>query len=420
MSKSSSSNQARRTMRIAVVSPFLDRRHGTERCTVNQVERLAKDGCEIHLYCQRVDDLRGVEPWQGGVSSPAAGRIFWHRVRSGRGPHLVQFLWWMVANRWRRWRDSRSPQLHYDLVYSPGINCNDADAVMVHVVFHELVPLLEESVFSGRSSVSAWARRMHRRLYYRLLKTLEKRVYTRPELPLATVSHRAAADMARHFGRTDVPVIPYGIDLAVFDFSARRARRSSARQKFGYAENDCVVLLIGNDWKNKGLPALMEAVASGNGLRLKVLVVGQDDRRPFLEMAQRLGVASSVRFEGPSRDVMQFYAAADVYVSPSLLDSFALPVAEAMACGLPAVTSSEAGVSAFVEDGVDCFVLRDPRDASALARILRRLCEDAGLRRNVGEKAARSAQKFSWDKNASSTLEFLETALRKKEMRGRR
>jgi glycosyltransferase involved in cell wall biosynthesis len=155
-------------------------------------------------------------------------------------------------------------------------------------------------------------------------------------------------------------------------------------------------------------------------LPLKLLVVGQDDRAPFLEMTERLGLARRVRFEGPSPDVMQFYAAADVYASPSLHDSFALPVAEAMACGLPAVTSSEAGVSAFVEDGADCFVLRNPRDAAALARILRRLYEDADFRHRVGEKAADTAKQFSWGKNAASTLEVLEGAARKKMMRSTR
>lgn len=410
--------QVPNTLRIAVVSPFLDRRHGTERCTVEQVESLAGEhGCEIHLYCQRVEDLKGVELWGRAVKLPAPGRIFWHKVPAIPGPHLLQFFWWMAANRWRRWRDSRSGHLPYDLVYSPGINCSDADVVTVHVVFHELAPLLEEPLSSRRLSPLAWPRRMHRRLYYRLLKSLEKRIYTRPELALATVSHRAAADIARHFGRTDVPVIPCGITLAVFHSAGRRARRQQVRQRFGYGDNDFVVLLIGNDWKNKGFPVLLEATALCSELPLKLLVVGQDDRAPFLEMTERLGLAPRVRFEGPSPDVMQFYAAADVYASPSLHDSFALPVAEAMACGLPAVTSSEAGVSAFVEDGADCFVLEDPRDAAALERILRRLYEDADFRHRVGEKAADTAKQFSWGKNAASTLEVLEGAVRKKMMR---
>lgn len=407
-----------KSMRIAVVSPFLDRQHGTERCTVEQVERLANQhSCEIHLYCQHVEDLTGVEAWTRTAKLPAPGRIFWHKVPAIPGPHLMQFLWWMAANRWCRWRDSLFARLQCDLVYSPGVNCSDADVVTVHVTFHELVPLLREPVSSQRLPLFARLRRIHRRLYYKLLTGLEKQIYTRPELVLAAVSNRGAADLARHFGRTDVAVIPYGVNLTVFNPAARLARRQELRKRFGYGDNEFVVLLIGNDWKNKGLPALLEAMRLCAELPLKLLVVGQDDRSPFLEMVERFGLTQRVRLEESSPDVMQFYAVADVYASPSLHDSFALPVVEAMGCGLPAVTSSEAGVSAFVEDGVDCFVLRDPRDAARLARILRRLYEDRDLRQGVGERAAKAAYKFSWDKNASATMEQLRRAMRKKEQR---
>jgi glycosyltransferase involved in cell wall biosynthesis len=114
---------------------------------------------------------------------------------------------------------------------------------------------------------------------------------------------------------------------------------------------------------------------------------------------------------------VQFYAAADLYVSPSLHDSFALPVAEAMACALPVVTSAEAGISELLHDGVDSFVLRNPRDASELARLLRRLYEDSALRRTLGENAARMAQGLTWEKNAALTRDFLEAAMHARDTR---
>src|SRR5271170_3267291 len=93
-------------LRIAVVSPFVDRRHGTERALAELLERLARDyGCEIHLYAQSVEDLQ-LSDARSPKSAPstASGAIFWHKVPSIPGPHMVQFLAWMFMNGFlRRW-----------------------------------------------------------------------------------------------------------------------------------------------------------------------------------------------------------------------------------------------------------------------------------------------------------------------------
>jgi glycosyltransferase involved in cell wall biosynthesis len=391
---------------IAVVSPSLDHQHGTERCIAQQVQRLAREhGFEIHLYCQRVENLEGVEVWGPPTPSAAPGRIFWHKVSDIPGPHLLKFLWWMIANRFHRWLDTRSSRLRFDLVYSPGINCDDAEAIVVHAVFHELVSLSFEDTPSNHFFLYVWPRTIHRQLYYRLLMRLERRIYTREKLLLAAVSVRTAQDLKRHFGRGDVRVIPNGVDLAVFNPTAREARRFQVRLRFAYRDDEFVALLIGNDWNNKGLHTLLNAAAVCVDLPLKLMIVGRDNQGSFRGIVERLGLSSRVRFEDPS---------ADVYASPSLHDSFALPVGEAMACGLAVVTSAEAGISAFLQDGVDSFVLQNPRDHGLLASLLRKLCEDPNLRQSIGEKAARTAHRFRSEENVSETKKFLEAAIRTK------
>src|SRR5437879_986506 len=85
----------RADVRLAVVSPFVDRRHGTERALAELLERLARDHhCEVHLYAQRVADL-AVSPPQ---RLPANGSIVWHRIPAISGPQLVQFLFWCFLN----------------------------------------------------------------------------------------------------------------------------------------------------------------------------------------------------------------------------------------------------------------------------------------------------------------------------------
>jgi glycosyltransferase involved in cell wall biosynthesis len=104
-------------------------------------------------------------------------------------------------------------------------------------------------------------------------------------------------------------------------------------------------LLIGNDRKVKGLDQLLRALELNQDLPFRLLVVGRDEPSLYTTRPRHSKIESRVTFQQPSSDVMQFYAAADAYVDPSLQDSFGLPVLEAMACGLPVISSVRSSVS---------------------------------------------------------------------------
>lgn len=392
-------------MRLAVVSPFVDRRHGTERALAELLERLARDyGCEIHLYAQRVEDLQLSDPQS--ARSAKSGVIFWHKVPSIPGPHVAQFLAWIILNGLlRRWHALLGGS-SFDLVLSPGINCLHPDVVIVHALFHRLQELArdekEDPALRGN-----FLRRLHRRVYYGLLAGMERRIYTDKTVALAAVSRRTAGLLKEYFHREDVGVIPNGVDTEHFTAAARLERRAEARQRRGLQDEDFVLLLIGNDWRIKGLPTLLEAMAALPGLPLKLLVVGNDTAEPFRAHAVQLGVHDRCRWEPSGPEVLDFYAAADVYVSPSHEDSFGLPVAEAMACGLPVITSAFAGVADYIHDGVDGYVVREPRDARTLAQLIERLQAELDLRRQLGEAAAKTILQWDWNHNAAAVWELL-------------
>jgi UDP-glucose:(heptosyl)LPS alpha-1,3-glucosyltransferase len=396
-------------LRLAIVSPFVDRRHGTERVLAEVLERLAsKYGCDIHLYAQHVEDLalgRAIVP-----SGEECGQIIWHRVPRLPGPHLLGFLWWYYVNQALRWFHRRFRSLRYDLVFSPGINCPDADAIVAHIVFREFFRLVHDELRLRNTAVRSWPIILHRSLYYRLISRLENRIYRNPAVALAAVSRLTAGEITSHFARSDVTVIPNAVDLSRFNLNERLRRRASSRDALKFSEHDFVLLLVGNDWKKKGLPTLLNAAAVLPEFALRVLVAGRDNRAPFLAQIRRLNLEGRVRFEESSPDVMQFYAAADLYAGPSLHDSFALPPIEAMACGLPVITSVSNGGSQIITEGFDGFILNNPGDSAALAQLVRQLYQHPDLRRNVGENAARTAQAYTWERTASHTWEFLKGA----------
>jgi glycosyltransferase involved in cell wall biosynthesis len=398
-------------LRLAVVSPFVDRRHGTERALAELLERLARDEhCEIHLYAQSVEDLALTRP--SVRNSEDSGAIIWHKVPSLPGPHLWQFLGWLFLNSVCRAWDRRAHGLRFDLVLSPGINCLDADVVIVHALFHRLREVAAEDHADGAKPGAL--RRLHRRAYYALLSALERRIYADPNISLAVVSERSATHLENYFHRRDVRVIPNGVDTEQFSPSARLALRSAARLRREIQENDFVLLLIGNDWHVKGLETVLRAVSTLRDLAILVIAAGDDSPESFRELAKSLGIPERCRFEPSRGEVLDFYAAADLYVSPSREDSFGLPIAEAMACGLPVITSRCAGVADLIHDGADGFILRQIDDVDGLVEVLQRLHADAGLRENVGAAAAKAALQWTWDRNASDIWELLKDAAGKR------
>ena len=399
-------------LRLAVISPFVDRSHGTERALAELLERLAqRHHCEIHLYSQRVEDIAVCAPTAGRAEK--AGEIYWRRVPRLPGPHLLQFVAWLAANSLLRLCHRLLRTAPYDLVISPGINSLHADVVVVHALFHRLQEMSREQN-AHTDARAGFFRRIHRRAYYALLVALERRIYGDRNVLLACVSRRTADLLARYFQRHDVRVIPNGVDPEQFSPSLRLSRRGEARLKRNFQSTDFVVLLLGNDWIVKGVPTILTAMAAVPGLPLHLLVVGTDAVAPFREMAKRLNVSTRFHCAPPQRDVMDFYAAADLYVSPSREDSFGLPVLEAMACGLPVITSTFAGVAEVITDETDGFILRDPSDSQALVQLLERLYVDESLRNRISEAATRTAEQWTWDRNAAEIWELLKYAAEKK------
>jgi glycosyltransferase involved in cell wall biosynthesis len=405
-------------LRLAVVSPFVDRRHGTERALTELLERLARDQhCEIHLYSQSVEDLALAQP--GALQTGSSGAILWHKVPSVSGPHLLRFLVWLLLNSlsrtWGRWTHG----LRFDLVLSPGINCLDADVVIVHAIFRRLQELANKEVPDGPRP--GLLRQAHRGAYYAFLAGLERRIYTNPKVSLAAVSQRTATLLKEYFRRQDVHIIPNGVDTAQFSPSSRLALRAQARRRHNFRDSDFVLLLIGNDWRVKGLETILRAMNALRELPIFVLAAGGDSPDPFRETARSLGILERCRFEPPCENVLDFYAAADLYVSPSKEDSFGMPVAEAMACGLPAITSVFAGISSLLHDGVDSLILRDPHDTKTLATMIRTLYQKVEWRSRMEEAAAKTSLEWTWDRNAAAVWELLRNvAVRKRQASARK
>lgn len=389
-----------RKPRIAVVSPFLDKRHGTERITIEWLSNLPDNSFDLHVYSQRVEDFDPL-------------KFTWHRIPKLPGPHLLNYLWWLAANHlWRTW-DRHFRGVGYDLVFSPGINCFDADVISVQIVFAEFLRQARRDLEFTRNRFFDWARLAHRRLYYRLLVWLEDRIYSDSKTQLVLYAKKTGEDIKRFYGRRErLPVLYLGIDHAVFNPSRRASLRASARHEIGLREDEFAVLLIGNDLLKKGFFTLADALLALPELPISLMIVGSDSAGAHRSVLSRL--AGRVRLLPLRRDVEYYYAAADAYAGPSLEDTFSMPPAEAMACGLPVIVSAAAGVSEIVTNRVDGLILDDPKDATGLAAMIRRLYEEKEFGEQLGQRAANTMQQYTWESNGRELATIFDEVLRRK------
>lgn len=164
----------------------------------------------------------------------------------------------------------------------------------------------------------------------------------------------------------------------------------------------------------KNLPRLVQAYAMlrAKGFKQSLVMVGRPDASAVAlkEDIAKLGVADSVKFFEalPQADLVALYRGADLFVYPSILEGFGLPVIEAMACEVPVVV---ANASCMPEIAGDAALFFDGDDAEDLARQLERGLTDKDLRAELVRKGTERAALFDWTKCARGTLASYEKAL---------
>ena len=144
-----------------------------------------------------------------------------------------------------------------------------------------------------------------------------------------------------------------------------------------------------------------------------LLVVGNNAANGFRQLAKELGIAERVHFLGARNDLPKIYPAADVFVFPSLYETFALVCLEAMASGLPVLASRVGGIEDYLRDEENgLFIKRDGQD---IAQKLDRVLADAGLRARLRSNGLKTAANYSWDKIAQQYLRLFDQLMMERE-----
>lgn len=200
-----------------------------------------------------------------------------------------------------------------------------------------------------------------------------------------------------------VEVIPFGVDTDLF---SPDVDGGVVRENLNVDDGDIVVVSTRPFFPHYDIDCLIRAlpIVVGRRKKVKFLIKGKGPLEGAIrKLARKLHVDPYVRFTSPVpyRDVPRYLAAADIYVSTSFVDSTSVSLLEAMACGLPVVTTDIAGNREWIADGVNG-MLYPPGDHSALADKISQLVEDESLRRRFGERSRRIVlERAVWEKCVS-------------------
>ena len=225
--------------------------------------------------------------------------------------------------------------------------------------------------------------------HHRYLLEAERALFTGGRLRAVICNSMMVADeIAARFGtaRDKLVLIRNAVDGATFHPGLRGEMRDAVRQQLGIPREAQAVLHVGSGFERKGVRAMLESVARARG-KPWAIVVGRDKRAAaHAAHARRLGLADRVRFVGSVSDVRPYYAASDVFLLATLYDPQPNAALEAMACGLPVVTTRKCGVAEMIEDGVEGQV-RDALDVTGMAEAIDGLGGGQGIRMGSNARA---------------------------------
>ena len=247
--------------------------------------------------------------------------------------------------------------------------------------------------------------------YHRYVQDAEARMFASPALKaVICISQMVRDDIRRHFTLPDarLHVIYNAVDPREFN-PAVRVNRAATRADLGLADDHVAFLLVGSDYARKGVATAIRALARLPATA-RLIIVGRD-KAPgrYRRLAQRERVGDRVIFAGPHEDPRRFLGAADAFVLPTLYDPLSNAVLEALACGLPVVTSRRCGAGELVV-AHDAGFICDAIDVTAFAERMRTLL-DSDERARRAERAPGAVASLTPDDMTRRMLDLYGTLL---------
>lgn len=372
-------------MKICFVTHKVKKGDGQGRVNYEVITEAIKKGHDIIIISSELaEELR------------VHSQITWIRIGTQKIPTmLLKYQWFALVSAFWIWGNRRG----LDLVVVNGfITYANSDINCVHFV-HSAWIKSKYHPFREQKN----ARSFYQLVYNGLNSLLERHALKRTR-QIVAVSEQVKQELLQdaRIKAHRISVVSNGVDLNEF------YPRSVNRADFNLAENRTYALFAGDlRSKRKNLDSVLLALAQVEHIDL--LVLGYTEKSPFPKLAEKLGISHRVHFLGYRRDVAEIMSLADLFIFPSRYEPFSLVILEAMASGLPVITSNRCGAVELLSDQ-SAIVIEDPDNTSALIQALRELCSNRERLELMALRAREDALGNSWGHMSDKYLELFHQA----------
>ena len=384
-------------MKIALnIANFVPSKGGAEGYAKNLVLQLLNNGHEVHIYAGEIESENKLN----------YSTLYFHRVPLVKIPRALTDLSFAINSTIALKKNT------FDIVIGIGGSW-DVDVTCPHGgtnrgwFIQNILSVHSSAFIKTLSTLLRWVKLSNHLKFY-----IDRKIYRSKRLKrVIAVSQMVKKDLIHYHGLPEemINVVYNGVDLNIFNPGNRNTFGREIRNQYGISDQSVIILFMANNFRLKGLHALIKAVPVIKAKfesDFKLLIAGRGKKRTFLKLAKKIGCDNSLIFTGQVEKAEKYYAAADIFVHPTFYDPCSLVCLEALASGLPVITTVFNGAGEILRNGVEGYVLDDPRNTTDMAEKIGLFLKKS-VREQAGENARKLAEKFPWERNYTEILDAI-------------
>ena len=250
--------------------------------------------------------------------------------------------------------------------------------------------------------------------FHQLILKLEKNIFESSQCKkIVAISQMVKNDILENYKcpSENITVVYNGVDLKRFHPDNKNTYRKLIREKLEIPESATLILFVGSGFERKGLQFLLESTAYLNNEDWRLLLMGKGKFEKFIRYAPT-DKHPQIIAKDPDPEIEKYYAAADIFILPSIYEPFGNANLEALATGLPVITTRYCGAADIIKNKQNGLVVQDPFNPEEIAENIRSLF-DPSTRETMGKNARELAEQFPLERNSREMLEIYKSLISK-------